>query len=132
MSGDLGAAASFTDETTVDDGPRLPRAVGLERPRVSRASAPAALEERQKELFGSAPGSVNLPRRIELLSFSRLSLGLKLMGVVRQVNAKSVVLSLPNSLTGHLDVRDISDFVHELPAKVVHQVDLRKLFKAGQ
>ena len=61
---------------------------------------------------GSDPVAENAmaaPKKVNLLTYRRLSVGMGLLGHVADIRESSVTLSLPNNLTGHVSYLELSE-----------------------
>jgi rRNA biogenesis protein RRP5 len=54
-----------------------------------------------------------LPRRVDLLKFSSLTQGMRLLGIVSEVTAKDLIVALPHGLRGHVSAAEASDLLQE-------------------
>ncbi|KAJ3326789.1 Protein RRP5, partial [Blyttiomyces sp. JEL0837] len=57
----------------------------------------------------SSDASSSTSLKIQHLSMKHLTIGMTLLGVVREINDLDLVLSLPNQLTGYVSITEISD-----------------------
>lgn len=58
--------------------------------------------------------SGKLPKIVKILRFKSLSTGMKLWGVIAEVNSKDLVISLPGGLRGIVTADEASDYLSEL------------------
>ncbi|KAJ3219810.1 Protein RRP5, partial [Clydaea vesicula] len=93
--------------------------------------------KKEKLFLNTKPNSI-----ISTLTFKKLSVGMTLLGVVKEINDLDLVISLPNQLTGFVAITEISDFITEKvenAAKIEEEEDLedsipdlRELFEVGE
>lgn len=97
---------------------------------------------RNKEKYEKAPKKPKT-ETVQLLTFKKLSVGMTLLGCVKEINDLDVVVSLPNQMTGFVPITEISSFLSaqiesaaqdsdeedEVEADIP---DLRRLFVVGQ
>jgi len=79
---------------------------------------------------------------LEDLTFRRLQTGDLFLGVVKEINATDLAVSLPNSFTGYCSIREVSDGLSKVVDAYVDQADsdsdddalpsLEKMFRVGQ
>ena len=74
------------------------------------AAAPAASAAAgDADADAVAENAMVAPKKVNLLTYKRLSVGMGLLGQVAEVKDHAVVLSLPDSLTGHVSFLELSE-----------------------
>lgn len=68
----------------------------------------------QDDLFSTRQiAKRGLPKHVDLLKFKSLSEEMKLLGIVKEVSAKELLVSLPHGLRGHVSIPEASDLLAE-------------------
>ncbi|XP_068709241.1 protein RRP5 homolog [Montipora foliosa] len=114
------------------------------RPTVKRKTKKAKKTvETKKAKLDDQPEFLEKPRQrlVESLTFKKLYKGMKVLGVIKEVNEFDLAISLPNGLTGFVSITDINDKVteklqEELQAKnseddEAYFLELSMYFKVG-
>ena len=71
--------------------------------------------EQQEDLDGNwAEGGMRIPKFVEPLRFRKVNEGMLLLGVIKEVREAEALVSLPNNLTGWVEVGEVSDELSEL------------------
>lgn len=73
-----------------------------------KAAAPASTAG-DTDADAVAENAMVAPKKVNLLTYKRLSVGMGLLGQVSEVKDHAVVLSLPDSLTGHVSFLELSE-----------------------
>ena len=61
-----------------------------------------------------AEGGMRIPKFVEPLRFRKINEGMLLLGVIKEVREAEALVSLPNNLTGWVEVGEVSDELSEL------------------
>ena len=61
-----------------------------------------------------ADGGMRIPKFVEPLRFRKINEGMLLLGVIKEVREAEALVSLPNNLTGWVEVGEVSDELSEL------------------
>ena len=61
-----------------------------------------------------AEGGMRIPKFVEPLRFRKVNTGMLLLGVIKEVREAEALVSLPNNLTGWVEVDEVSDELSEL------------------
>ena len=96
-------------------GKVLPATTAARTKRKRSADAQKRLGEVQEDLDSNwAEGGMRIPKFVEPLRFRRVNEGMLLLGVIKEVREAEALVSLPNNLTGWVEVGEVSDELSEL------------------
>ena len=82
------------------------------------------LGEKQEDLDSNwADGGMRIPKFVEPLRFRKVNEGMLLLGVIKEVRDAEALVSLPNNLTGWVEVGEVSDELSELIETALEEED---------
>ena len=96
-------------------GKVLPATTAARAKRKKSVDAQKRLGEEQEDLDSNwAEGGMRIPKFVEPLRFRKVNEGMLLLGVIKEVREAEALVSLPNNLTGWVEVGEVSDELSEL------------------
>jgi rRNA biogenesis protein RRP5 len=113
------ASASASGSGDFLFGTARPSGAGGRKTKAKRARSAASQKTSRAVAQSSGDGleavaerGMMVPKKVHLLTYKRLSVGMSMLGQVVEVKETGITLGLPDNLTGHVSFMDLSDRHH--------------------